>query len=415
MTTHTSAAGGPPTPDADDSTARAPGGSDDVLSETLRRLRAYGPHHDDPVWPPFGPHQLRVPEVPPLPAPEPAHVPGLRGARVVWWVSVALQVVWAALVVLNYVGDAAGWWVDDTSVADKVYQWLANATGLAFVTLLPAGVWLATARSRRDLPLRQHAAAARARQAHVDHLTQIEGYRTAQANHLDETTPLEVTSRPAHGFAGAGLSTTTFGENAAAGRAGEELTSALLTDGVNTRWFTARLVNGVRWPGTDNADLDHVVFAGRKVAVVDSKMWPAGDYTWDGTTLTRDGETLRHPPRLEHAVSALRRALATEPALVELETLGGAIGKHRTVSGRYDVVSGDPRKPYHDGYRVRGWVVVHTKGPVRLVNVGEPSIPLVTPAELLEALDSYFEQHADVVDRPLLDYLLRHQVEAADA
>lgn len=408
MTTHASASDEPQVRD-DDTSAPRTTSFDDVL--------AYGPHHDDPVWPPFGPHQVVAPHVPPIAEPVPAHVPGLRAARVFVWVSVALQVLWTGLVVLNYVGDAQGWWVDDTSVADKVRQWLSNGLALATVTLAPAGIWLTVAKHKRDLPLRQHAAAVRARQAHVEQLTALEEYRTAQANHLDLTTPIAVTSRPAHGLPGAGLSSTTFGRNAEVGRAGEELTSALLTDGINHRWFSARLVNGVRWPGTDKADLDHVVFDGRRVAIVDSKMWPAGHYVWDGTTLSRDGETLTHPPRLEHAVSALRRALASDPALVELEGLGGAFGRHRTPSSPFDVNHRDRRLPYIDGYRVRGWVVVHSSGPVSVVNRGEPTVPVVTPAELIEALDSYFDNRSDlrgVVDRPLLDYFLRHQVDAAD-
>ena len=54
----------------------------------------------------------------------------------------------------------------------------------------------------------------------------------------------------------------------------------------------ARIFHGLAWPGSSRAEVDHAVLCGRKLLLIESKMWPAGHYTSDGNGgLLRDGET----------------------------------------------------------------------------------------------------------------------------
>lgn len=63
-----------------------------------------------------------------------------------------------------------------------------------------------------------------------------------------------------------------------------------------------RIIHGLRFPGSDKADVDHAVIYGNKVALVDSKMWKPGKYSWNnrGEVVKnlgyRDLETITHFP-----------------------------------------------------------------------------------------------------------------------
>jgi hypothetical protein len=74
----------------------------------------------------------------------------------------------------------------------------------------------------------------------------------------------------------ADLSVARFGDKAKIGVEGEQLTARLIAESVLPGLPSARLINGLRWPGTEHADIDHAVIAGNRIALIDSKMWADG-------------------------------------------------------------------------------------------------------------------------------------------
>lgn len=58
------------------------------------------------------------------------------------------------------------------------------------------------------------------------------------------------------------------------GEEGERRTALLLNDLLSIPG--TRIFHGVAWPGTKDADIDHIVLNGNKIAFVDSKMWSQG-------------------------------------------------------------------------------------------------------------------------------------------
>lgn len=81
-------------------------------------------------------------------------------------------------------------------------------------------------------------------------------------------------------------------ETAKAGHAGEILTAATLDALARTGGFT--VLHDLRIPGS-KANIDHVVVAGSKVWVIDSKLWKPGFY------FTLFGRTYRGAERVPHA------------------------------------------------------------------------------------------------------------------
>lgn len=57
------------------------------------------------------------------------------------------------------------------------------------------------------------------------------------------------------------------------GAEGKRRTSRLITEPVLPSVPAARLIDGLRWPGSEHADIDHAVIAGNRIALIDSKMW----------------------------------------------------------------------------------------------------------------------------------------------
>jgi hypothetical protein len=98
-----------------------------------------------------------------------------------------------------------------------------------------------------------------------------------------------------------------FGDNAKIGIEGEQRTAHLIAASVLPGLPAARLINGLRWPGTEHADIDHAVIAGDKIALIDSKMWADGDYWWDNKRLFRNGKELS-ALKLGAAVNAMQIA-----------------------------------------------------------------------------------------------------------
>lgn len=79
--------------------------------------------------------------------------------------------------------------------------------------------------------------------------------------------------------------------NVALGQAGELFTAELMEQLL--RIPGTRIFHGLQFPGSNNADVDHAIVNGNKIVFVDSKLWKAGDYSWnpDGTIVRRNGSS----------------------------------------------------------------------------------------------------------------------------
>lgn len=173
----------------------------------------------------------------------------------------------------------------------------------------------------------------------------------------------EILSRTVHGVPGRGLSVGRFGDRAEIGAEGERRTARLITHSVLPVIPSARLINGLRWPGSEHADLDHAVLAGNRIALIDSKMWADGAYWWDNKRLFRNGRELK-AFRLGAGVEAIRAL--------------------------------------YPGYIVEGWVVLHSPtGRLSLPSVeragmfplpGQAPIRMVTPRELVSEVHAFLVQ-----------------------
>lgn len=115
-------------------------------------------------------------------------------------------------------------------------------------------------------------------------------------------------------------------DNVSKGIAGEQLTSDLFEERM-AEFAPVQLVNGLRFPGSRSADVDHAVVYGSKVALLDSKYWSGNDFYWQGDNVIMSGRGHSLTPRemtFPVAVEALREDLAVH------------------------------------GKQVRGWVVIHS-------------------------------------------------------
>lgn len=303
------------------------------------------PPDAEPAWvdymPPFGPDAAAFTRPPRRTPTTPGQVLSLVGC--------AISLMWLLLSIWYLVTDTTytrqpTWW-----------EWIAlvavnNVLTLPAVIALPF-LWLSLRKRARQ----------RAQAGRVQWLAA-----------LDTEVPLHVAAGQVHGEPGRGLSRARFGHAADAGRRGEQATVTALAPLLD-RHPGARLVNGLHWPGTRDADIDHVLLIGEHLALIDSKHWAAGSYGWDGNTLYRDGE-VRDPLKAGLALSALLTALSPG---------------HLTAA--------------------RAWVVVHSAGPLELENWHDPMVRMVTPAQLLAELAEYAKQApcSRMVDRELLRDLRR--------
>jgi hypothetical protein len=70
-----------------------------------------------------------------------------------------------------------------------------------------------------------------------------------------------------------------FGQhNIDLGTAGEELTAKMLEELLKIPG--TRIFHGLKFPGSKNADVDHVIVNGNKIVFIDSKMWVGAHYRW---------------------------------------------------------------------------------------------------------------------------------------
>lgn len=146
-----------------------------------------------------------------------------------------------------------------------------------------------------------------------------------------------------------------------------------------------RLINGLAFPGSETADVDHAVLCGRRVALIDSKAWKPATYAMvAGQDAIRVGG--------DDGWSYFE---AHMPTAVE----------------RYQAILGGRRSEAE----VRGYIVVHPKSitkDLQLLNDGEDGpVRLVTASELIEELGEWFSEDCDqavTVDRQILSSLVRH-------
>ena len=85
-----------------------------------------------------------------------------------------------------------------------------------------------------------------------------------------------------HGVPGSGL-VDTIAKNGLArvevGHLGEQITASLLDELLVIP--SVHIIHGLRFPGAHSADIDHVVVAGNRIALIDSKLWKPGQYELD--------------------------------------------------------------------------------------------------------------------------------------
>lgn len=165
---------------------------------------------------------------------------------------------------------------------------------------------------------------------------------------------------------------------------GESLTSATVSSFL-ARIPGVRLINGMAFPGSQTADVDHAVVCGDKVAFIDSKAWYPGAYR-----MSRDLIAIDH--RYDNGEQGVRESHMHE-----------AVAAYRNQLNRAGM----------KGVQVRGYIVVHPKRldlPLTLDsrNCSEWN-KMVTAPGLIEDLGAWFmedEQKAVTVDRRLMSFLL---------
>ena len=107
-----------------------------------------------------------------------------------------------------------------------------------------------------------------------------------------------------------------FGSRRVSGKPGadadqlaERLTAALLARYL-IRLPGVRIFHGLAWPGSVFADIDHAVLCGRRLVLIESKMWLPGHYTADGNGLRRNDRLFRGGgSRLPEGIAAYRELL----------------------------------------------------------------------------------------------------------
>lgn len=165
---------------------------------------------------------------------------------------------------------------------------------------------------------------------------------------------------------------------------GERLTAAEIG------WFLSpipgvRLVNGLRFPGSGSADVDHAVVCGDKVAFIDSKAWTPGQFT-----MGRDWISIRE----DHPGGRWRYRETNMHLAVD------AYVKQMRDAGVWDV-------------QVRGYIVVHPKtldAPLELNSIASSGYNrMVTSPQLISELAAWFtedREQAATVDRRTLSFLV---------
>lgn len=169
------------------------------------------------------------------------------------------------------------------------------------------------------------------------------------------------------GVAGKGLTEAVekFGErNVALGMEGERLTDAEVT------YFLGmipglKLFNGLKFPDSENADVDHAILCGKKIAFVDSKAWAPAHYI-----LRPDGETV-----------------------LEVDRRGDIARMHKV--HMVEAVARYKEKSWLIGMDVRGYILVHPSrdGVLTVRNEGEnPHVKIVNSEEFLTEVGAWMSE-----------------------
>lgn len=162
--------------------------------------------------------------------------------------------------------------------------------------------------------------------------TQSEEYRPVEPKLLAQ----RVIGEP-----GAGLTAAIdkFGiDNVTKGIAGEQITSDEFAGRVDDI-PVVQLVNGLAFPGTENADVDHALVYGSKVAFIDSKYWPGSDFRWQGESAITSGRGTSLSIYEIHFTESLKRL--SEKLTPQGKTVRGWVVVHSN-SGRTVEVESSP-------------------------------------------------------------------------
>jgi hypothetical protein len=165
-----------------------------------------------------------------------------------------------------------------------------------------------------------------------------------------------------------------FGQrNVALGAIGEKRTAELLSN-----LFLipgTKVFHGLKFPGSEDADVDHAVVNGNKIAFIDSKMWAGGHYGWSSNgTIIRDKkyDSLELHTNFPTAVKKLDDTL------------------------------------FHEADS-RGWILIHSNDnrQVRTDNSNAGAVRLGTPQECLEEIGDWFaEGNTGIVNRGILNAII---------
>lgn len=316
--------GGAPAPSSTDSPAPKPS-----------RSSSYDPAIHDDTWDwkmPSGPSQPSY--FPPFGKPLAADDPRAQHARhsklvtVLVWVLPVLSLARAALVAGTGYNPYPAWWI-----------FIMNAVSYGVPACVPLIVVMLRRRGRRE----------------------------AAEHHNVKVAHADLALATAAGYVHPVVDQRLWGSPAT--RAQEIVRDGLLR--MTTFVPAARIFNQVGWQDSNGIHhvVDHVVVVGARVAMISSHAWSAGQYTWTGSALMRNGE-LMPPLHIGTHEEAMRTLLGPVPT------------------------------------QVRSWAV-QVNGAAHLDNQDQ-STPVVHPPTLVENLTSWLVEdnpHADIVDRRLVDVL----------
>lgn len=165
-----------------------------------------------------------------------------------------------------------------------------------------------------------------------------------------------------------------FGQrNVALGAIGEKRTADMLSQLLTIPG--TKIFHGLKFPDSENADVDHAVVNGGKIAFIDSKMWSGGHYSWAGNgTIIRDKkyDSLELYTNFPRAVQKLDATL------------------------------------FHEADS-RGWILIHSNDnrQVQTDNSHSDGIRLGTPQECLEEIGNWFaEDNTGIINRGILNSII---------
>ncbi|MFE3776701.1 DnaJ domain-containing protein [Amycolatopsis sp. NPDC059090] len=162
--------------------------------------------------------------------------------------------------------------------------------------------------------------------------------------------------RARHEFAEEFGGSAVFGSpGAEADELAEQLTADLL-ERYLTRLPGARIFHGLAWPGSVFADVDHAVLCGKRLVLVESKLWLPGHYeTAEDGRLLRNGRPFRGGgTQLEESLERYRELLpgvALRGAMIVYPSRDGEV-----TTAEPDGEPGPPMTPEQFLHEIGGWL-----------------------------------------------------------